>query len=377
MTLKKSNSLSPIQEFRREAESLFESYRQDGLWTHAFGAWGQLNHSGKTVVIEILPEKRDIFDLASLTKAIVTSCLIYREFHLNMAKPSTTLGEWLGASWPCRLHPSFKEVTLENLLGHTSGLPSWINFWINHWCPDGQTKHSREIPGLTDIERHLHGLNRVRVVPKSGELYSDLGFILLGLGLGLKYKKSLDVQWNQWLSQELNLSEEGGSLSFCPSLAIRDRCVPTSYCTLRKRLLVGEVHDENCASLGGVAGHAGLFGSGESLIAFLRNLFDSQMGNAMFLENQRRLESRFVEAKSFVSSPTPLLGWRAADDPSSEVFGRGRALGHMGFTGVAFWVRPKQNDFAILLTNRISSGRVNRKIARFRQEFFELASALV
>ncbi len=376
MTQKLTQSSSQGQMFKREAKNLFRRAKEEGLWTHAYGAWGSLDPKGEVFKVADLPDHREVFDLASLTKAVVTTSLIFQELNRGSVSLSSTLGEWLGDLWPGRLSRVLSHLSLESLLGHHSGLPAWSNFWINHWLPDGQTDQLRELPGLTGIERHLQGLSRRPLGVQGEELYSDLGFILLGLALGLKKQQSLASQWNDWLTKDLKIGEQVRDLDFSPSGELRDRCVPTSYCYLRKRLLVGEVHDENCASLGGVSGHAGLFGSGESLTTYLQALFHSKVGETIFRENQKRLQQRRRSEKQQQKPSPSLLGWRPADDPSSMGFGGGRAFGHMGFTGVAFWVRPHKNDFAMLLTNRICSGRLSRKITEFRREFFNLAGTL-
>ena len=188
--------------------------------------------------------------------------------------------------------------------------------------------------------------------PLKGALYSDIGFILLGLGLELKSGFSLGQLFEKYCKKTLNL--EGLKLFFKPGQGLKKSVVSTGYCSVRQRVLCGEVHDENCAAIGGVAGHAGLFGTGQSLLEFLRAFVFTKEAKRLFAWSERL-------------GP---YGWRLGNTPSTAIFAQGRSLGHFGFTGCAFWVDPATWDFLIFLTNRVLYSRVSSEFNGIRKEVF-------
>lgn len=350
-----------------KVKKLLNYYRSEGLMTHAYASWGYLNRNSRVQKVELLPDNRDIFDLASLTKALVTTPLIYGEVQASQISLATHVGEWMGDRYPLRLDGIYRGMSLGDLLAHQASLPAWINFWINIWNLHGQKTHQKEIPGLTPIELHLSVLNRTarfgavkRDIEK--EIYSDVGFILLGLLIAIKKKKGLHVLLSDLLNNYMEGNRLERDLLFSPPVLVKNRCIPTSYCSLRKRLLVGEVHDENCAALGGESGHAGLFGTGDALTRFLINFCTSELGKNLIIENYTRAKLRRDDKET----KTPLVGWRYDD---GSFFKRTIAIGHLGFTGVGYWVLPEKNFFAVLLTNRVVSKRINPKIKSLRESF--------
>lgn len=347
----------------KELAEIFDKHRREGLFTHAFAAFGKLSSPSPSLVFKDLPEGRDVFDLASLTKALVTTV---QAFQLKKAGKLTfdqTLEEWLGRATVEDLPPELRKLTVKSLLRHESGLPAWRNFWINHLGVESPER-------TANIGRARHRMVEVLVRsalplnPGQGQLYSDVGFILLGLALERATGKNQMTLFD-------GILPKGVELGFGPQLENPARIVPTAECKLRGKLLIGEVHDENCASLGGVAGHAGLFGTGEAVAAFLHHLSEDAVGQDVIRENAAL---RILP----VGMPPneALLGWRQGADPSSLPFGNGSAIGHMGFTGVAFWVCPESGHYAILLTNRVIGGRLKPGIAAMRREVFTALETL-
>lgn len=357
---------------KQKIERLFLSFKEEGLMSHAFGAWGFLDDRSNVQKVGYLPDDRMIFDLASLTKAIVISPLIFREFRDHQIPLSSTIDEWMGEQYPQRLDPRFKLLRVDQILGHQAGIPAWANFWSHQWLPTGQKLISREIPALNFYALHIKVLNRLAQFQwKSNkfiqDLYSDIGFILVGMLLAIKNKKSLRPLFQDFLNAECSGLPTPEYLDYTPTIRDRIRCIPTGYCPLRGRLLVGEVHDENCAVLGGETGHAGLFGTGEAVISFLQTLHSSSLGKDFLREN-------FIRALSKDTSNDPMIGWRRDDN---LFFKKNLAIGHLGFTGCAFWVLPENGFFAVLLTNRVLMGRLNPRIKVFRSLFFDQVSTCI
>ena len=345
---------------------IFQYYLNEGLFTHAYCARGSLTEPKPTFQHGHLPDGRNTFDLASITKALVTTPLLFYFSKKLQLSFDDDVHTWLSGT-PHNLDTRLTKLSVRSLLAHDSGLPAWRNFWT---CYLGvKTPEDLAEPP----ERHTHiqdVLNRAAdaIEEKQGQVYSDVGFILLGLILELIGGRPLDQLFEEFLAEKLGIVSE--TIFFPPRKIDQRRFVTTGYCMCRKRHLFGEVHDENCASLGGVAGHAGVFGAGEAFAYYLHVLANSDVGSELLLAN--------ANARILPIGTPPnegLLGWRQGADASSLPFGGGAAIGHMGFTGVAFWVWPETNEYVILLTNRVVSGRRRAGIATMRQKIFtELAA---
>jgi len=345
---------------------IFADYLKRGLFTHGYCARGSLDTVTPCFEYEHLPEQRSIFDLASLTKALVTTPLVFQAAN-DLALPlSASIEEWM-RGYEHKLNPRILDIRIDELLAHRSGLPAWRNFWICHLGIDSPSALRDD---FNRRQLMVDGLNRaVTAKVASGvDVYSDVGFILLGYILEVLRAQDLSSIFGQFASK--CSSDPDPELRFGVANSERHRAVPTSWCKLRDIDLVGQVHDENCAALGGIAGHAGLFGSGRDLVFYLHKLFASPIGQQILEENSRRRELPIKNPPN-----ASLLGWRQGADPTSLPFGNGAAIGHMGFTGVAFWLWPETREYVMLLTNRVRSGRQNPGIASMRQEIFaELAA---
>ncbi len=337
--------------------------------THGYCTYGNIASPEPSYSYLLSPDGRDVFDLASLTKALVTTPLLYALKVDGKLDFSSRLADWLRGDKLADLDRVLQELSVLELLRHQSGLPAWRNFWINHLgveSPDRLNSPQR-------IKfRTVAALNRAAkdLSSSKAQVYSDVGFILLGLCLERVEGLDLMVQFERF-TNSLGVDARNLPLDFGPGLNVKDRSVPTGECKLRRRELYGEVHDENCASLGGIAGHAGLFGTGEALGRFLHLLSRSRAGALLLKENAA---ARILPVGT--SANESLIGWRQGADPSSLPFGDGAAIGHMGFTGVAFWLCPESGQYAILLTNRVLAGRLRPGIASLRREVFSVLGML-
>lgn len=356
----------------RVIETLVKSGVEDGLLTHAAAFYGRLKDPLPDFKYQWLPEGRDIFDLASLTKALVTTPLVFRSVAQRGLSFDDTLNVWLGPHHASILDPRLSNLTIRSLLKHESGLPAWRNFWVCHLDDQGPVV-SKDPQTFRD--RLVGGLNRAAqslCAEYPRQLYSDVGFLLLGLCLAEAEQRSIADQFFEMIVMDLQIPRDTFELYLGGvDTLLLPRTVPTAFCALRGRLLVGEVHDENAASLGGIQGHAGLFGTGEAVANYLHKLFLSPLGREVLATN--------ADAIEFPLGNPPnegLMGWRQGADPSSLPFAHGNAMGHMGFTGVAFWVCPQAQDYAILLTNRVSGGRTRPGIAALRREVFAALAQL-
>ena len=336
---------------KQRALNILQRYQRQGLFTHCFGAFGIYSPQNLQTIsdVSILPERRTIFDLASLTKALVTAPLYAQLFLKTTFSLETKLRD---LNPECAKYfaavPRLSDVTLGQLLSHTSGYPAWTNFWINRLnghkgkaFSESYHSHVREVLARS-----------ARFGDDQISLYSDIGYIVLGVAIELYYGSKLSDLFTGLLN---NISGSELVIGFPNVHKFDEKMISSGFCKIRERELFGEVHDENCAALGGVCGHAGLFSSGTDLVKFIMLLFNSDVGREL-------LRWQSIDQFSY--------GLRPGDDPTSSVFGDGNAVGHLGFTGTAFWCDPKNSSYAVLLTNRIISGRISSEIKSFRRDFF-------
>ena len=148
-----------------------------------------------------------------------------------------------------------------------------------------------------------------------------------------------------------------------------------TVCAFRKRLLVGEVDDENAYAMGGVAGHAGLFAPVREVDRIVHELIRSYAGRSDFVP--QRIIREFWTRDKTVKGSTWALGW---DTPSAEYSSSGHyfspaAVGHLGFTGTSIWIEPDKEIAVSLLTNRVHPVRDNQGIREFRPKIHDLVMA--
>jgi CubicO group peptidase (beta-lactamase class C family) len=337
---------------QKKIEELLEHELFQGFFTHAYVACGHLDAIEPEWEVVRQQSNADIFDLASLTKALVTGPLVMK----RMETQGLTTGATLQAFAPqfTEIDSRYQVLTLDELLGHHAGLPAWWNFWMGRLGVSSRPADRREI-----IHHACQVFARMGLRETKADLYSDLGYILLGLALESSEGQTLGVLWSA-LQAELGGDCKG--LHY-PPLASKPLAsyIPSAYCPVRERLLIGEVHDENCAALGGITGHAGIFGRGRDLVSWLHCLYVSPLGR------------RYLEANEAKRKATPhegLLGLRRGNGLSSMPFAGGESMGHPGFTGTAFWIHLPSRRYAIFLSNRVISGRVNPHITEVRRQLF-------
>ncbi len=343
----------------QRAIDLVEEFRGKGRFTHAYLGCGGLDQAELFFEHEVASHPKDhrgVYDLASLTKALATTPLVFRDLEKTGQSLDQEVSGWLGEELGGLLHSRLQRVTLRDLLSHTSGLPAWANFWLGRLGVENASSWTpKAIVEKLSLVVEQRGLQ-----PRGTHLYSDLGFILLGLGLKKRGGRSLEGLFKD---HQARLGAAGLGFSSCLPSKEAQSCVPTSFCPVRKRRIVAEVHDENCAAFGGAAGHAGLFGAGPAVFSYLRALLSSPVGQALLQENLKALGGRSMPG---------LCGWAQGEGPKELGFGARGSLGHLGFTGTAFWFCPQQKSVGICLTNRVVSGRRSPWIGAFRKKIFEL-----
>ena len=264
-----------------------------------------------------------IYDLASLTKVLATTALMAGEVASGRVRLNDRVRHWI-ESWTGEER---QIVTLRDLLEHASGLPAHRKYY--------QSRRGRASFELAICEEPLD------YPPRTQSLYSDPGFMLLGFAIENAAGQALDSQFDRWRERELGADVE---LRFRPGQDWFDRIAPTEN-TPGGDVRRGEVHDENAAALGGVAAHAGLFGTAAAVGASARWWM-------------RAPSLALFSAKTTVPNSSRALGWDTML-PTSSCGSKmsASAIGHTGFTGTSLWIDPANDLYVVILTNRVHPTR--------------------
>jgi serine-type D-Ala-D-Ala carboxypeptidase len=325
----------------------------------AVGYQGHLVFEAAVGHAALIPSERRMtldtaFDLASLTKAIATATAVMRLVEAGQVRLDAPISAYIAASG----NPGEVSPTIRQLLSHCSGLPPWQPYY-----------HAID-PALPQIDRRCAVYDAVHheplIAPAATTVqYSDVGFILLGELIETVTEIALDAFCTQEIFQALQL----GGMGFM-NLA-RPRPVGSSYarteaCPWRRRVLDGEVHDENAWIMGGVAGHAGLFATAREVWHFAHSLLAGLHGKS-WLVSRATLQA-FTQRQSLPDGSTWALGW---DTPTPGRSSAGQyfsptSIGHLGFTGTSLWIDPVQDVIVVLLTNRVHPSRQRAGIKAFR-----------
>ena len=274
-----------------------------------------------------------VYDLASLTKVLATTALLAGEINSGRMRLNDRVRHWI-PSWT---GDERQPVTLQDLLEHCSGLPAHRPYW--------EQRRGRASFELAICEEPL------AYRPRTQSIYSDPGFMLLGFAIEHAASQPLDQQFDQWRSRELGPAVE---IRFRPPVAWLARTTPTED-TAHGEERRGEVHDENCAALDGVAGHAGLFGTAAAVGACAR----------WWLASPAR---PLFATKSEIPGSSRALGWDTML-PSSSCGAHlsSAAIGHTGFTGTSLWIDPEQDLYVAFLSNRVHPTRAGEGIQEARR----------
>jgi CubicO group peptidase (beta-lactamase class C family) len=207
-------------------------------------------------------------------------------------------------------------------------------------------------------------------------VYSDPGFILLGAAIEEVSGMTLDRYCHDKIYKPFGLrSTSYVDLSLLRTRRlepIADMIAPTERCPWRKRVLCGEVHDDNAYAMGGVAGHAGLFSSVRDVDRMATVLRECHEGQSVFLPAS--VVREFWRRDATIGSSTWALGWDTPaprDSLAGSELSR-NSVGHVGFTGTSLWIDLDRGLHIIVLSNRVHPTRDNDKIREFRPLLHDL-----
>jgi CubicO group peptidase (beta-lactamase class C family) len=348
--------LARQEEIFRQAFAVLEA----GIGQKAFpGASVAITHRGKLVALkglgrytydrtapEVTPET--VYDLASVTKvlATTTACMILYERRILRLEENLTqiLPEFAGSDG------RRSQVTLGMLLSHSSGMPAYAKLFVTAPTEAELKSSALQVPLAADPGRRAE--------------YSDIGFILLGLALERLTNEPLVEFCEREIFAALGLD----FLTFRPPFAWLPLIPPTENDQIfRKRIVRGEVHDENAWVMGGVAGHAGCFATAEAVATFAQCIL---RGGAPLL--QRHTVEFFTRREILPAGTSRALGWDTPSSPSqSGRFFSPRSYGHLGYTGTSLWNDPERQLSVTLLTNRTWPDRSSQAIKQIRPTFHD------
>lgn len=302
------------------------------------------------------------YDLASLTKPLATAVLalvLEQEGGLDLAAPARRwLPELAGSEWA--------EAPLLDLGAHRAGLPSWRPLYL----------------GASTQEGYARAVAREeRAAPPGATLYSDLGYVLLGIAVERAAGERLPSLFDRLVSRPLGL----GAIGFAtgpgrfraaaateaePEFERRMAGEGGAGFAWRASIPRGEVHDGNAHGLGGAAGHAGLFGTAADVAALARAVLEPSLPGLDASAARRLLEPVAGEgSRPFGFTLAALSDAARGVLPESSP-------GHNGFTGTSVWIEPRLGAVYVLLTNRVHPRVPDADFQPVRREFLRIAAAV-
>ena len=291
------------------------------------------------------PDAHAMWDLASLTKVVgMTSAMmqLVEQGKVSLDAPvQRYLPEWTG--------PHKAEVTVRELLTHTSGLPAFRAY-------DRITTNGDSIAKLMMAEP-------LEALPGTRFVYSDIGAYLAGKIVERVSGERLDRYLAAHVFGPLGMHDT----MYNPPDSLRPRIAPTEVDPRRGGKLRGKVHDERAYYLGGISAHAGLFSSGYDLARFAEMYLNGgALGPVRVVRRQTIIAFTTVQDRALSNRA---LGWEKPNGTNSAGHLMSpAAFGHTGFTGTSIWIDPAQDLFIVLLTNRVDPTRANSKIGPVRIE---------
>ena len=302
-----------------------------------------------------------LFDLASLTKVVGTTTAVLALAGRGELGLDDAAGRYL---------PSFgalREVTIRQLLAHTSGLPDTRKFY--QWCATAD-----------ELRRDLHA-TPLRAPPGTCVTYSDLGFMALGDIIARITGEPLDAAVTHLVTTPLGMTRTSyrragaapaaARFATAQPHAVASRRAGDDFAATERQsdgtFLAGTVHDENARLMGGVAGHAGLFAPVADLAAFAAwwTGEDDMAVPARLRREAERLQTAGLDGRRG-------LGWTGQGDAFDCLRGTWPpgSLSHTGFTGTSLAIAPATGTWAVLLTNAVHFGRDPARGRTLRRDFY-------
>ena len=289
-----------------------------------------------------------IFDLASVSKVVATTSMamvLYERGLLDLDTPVIGVVPEFADEDARR-----REITCRMLLAHSSGLPAHEKLYLHAHSREELIRAAMRVPLKAD--------------PGTQAEYSDIGFIVLGLALERLAGELLDVFCRREVFGPLGMSQTG----FNPPGAWKSRIPPTADDRIfRKRIIQGEVYDENASVMGGVSPQAGVFSTASDTALFA----EAMLSGGTPVVHPETL-AVFTRREISPAGTSRALGWDTPSKPSqSGKYLSAASFGHLGYTGTSLWIDPERQLSVTLLTNRTWPDGSNRAIKEVRPRFHD------
>ncbi|MCA0991493.1 serine hydrolase domain-containing protein [Pseudalkalibacillus hwajinpoensis] len=314
----------------------------------AYGYSAQYTDGDFTEMDNPIPmSENTIFDLASISKLFTTTAAmtLYEDGAFQLDDPVAKYIPEFAANGK-------ENVTIEQLMTHTSGFKPWIPLYTIGEDRDNRLEYVFQYP--------------LQSAPGTDYTYSDLNMITLGALIERLSGMRLDEYVKQEITEPLGMDDT----MYNPPAELKERIAATEYQPWTNRGLVwGEVHDESAWSLDGVAGHAGVFSTASDLAKFAHMyLMEGRYGGTRILEPatvKLLTENRIPEFPGDDHG----LGWELQQGWFMDALSESTTLGHTGYTGTSIVVSPTNQTIAILLTNRVHPTRETVSTSPTRRAF--------
>ncbi|MEA2115421.1 MAG: serine hydrolase domain-containing protein [Thermodesulfobacteriota bacterium] len=330
-------------------------------------SWGSGSNRKRSIAVAGIKDNRypdeliakdTFFDLASLSKALSTTLIVYS----LIEEKKLSLDDNLHSLFDREITKDKQPITVRQLLSHSSGLISYKPYFQRFAAEI--KKENRELL----LKQIL--LDQLEYEPETDCQYSDPGFILLGHLVEILTGNALDINFNERITIPLGLSKNIFYLPIAKSTVHSKMFAATEECPWRGRVIRAEVHDEHCWLMNGVCGHAGLFGNVEGVLSLCETILDQWQGRGKPCSWSGMLKQGLQKQYSNMSW---CLGF---DSPSEQGSSAGnyisaKSVGHLGYAGTSFWIDPEKEMVMVLLTNRVHPTRDNIKIRKFRPYFHD------
>ncbi|MFY0644495.1 MAG: serine hydrolase [Bacteroidia bacterium] len=320
-------------------------------------------------------ENDHLYDLASITKVAATTLTLMKLVEDSVLSLDDHMAKYL----PELLNTNKSYLTIRMVLEHKSGLKAWIPFYYSTlkdqhlydsvFCGYPTAQHNTYMGcGLYMLDGYkeyiFQQIYDSELGTKGKYKYSDLGMILMKELIERVTSTPLDTYVNTHFYRPMGLTH----LTYLPLNKFeKNKIIPTAMSPdVRKGILRGFVHDPAAAMLGGVSGHAGLFGNAESLAILMQMLLNGGELNGMRYLKPSTIE-QFTSQQSRDSRRG--LGWDKPEfkprylNPASDYASR-LCFGHTGFTGTMVWADPKYDLVYVFLSNRVYPDQENKKLNR-------------
>jgi len=313
---------------------------EDGLKQGTYSAISiEVVKDNSVLLNEIVGEnisKDHRYDLASLTKPLSTAMLASILLSNKTLDKKTKIGD-IYSEYSISLNPALSEITIQDLLDHSSGLEAWF--------PVYKTVRSRS-------DAYMFVRSRTPSYKKNEKhLYSDLGYIMLGEIIEVIFQKRLDYLFDHYISSPLNLRKLSFVSTKTENEEKKDKFVSTGFSDIRNKNLCGEVNDENAFVLEGVAGHAGLFGTIDQtsrLATHILNIIKDKE------EHDHITKDTLLNMIKRSDNSEWACGWHypSQKNSSSGTLMSKNSIGMTGFTGTSIWIDIDREIVITVLSNR-------------------------